>query len=104
MQDDKKKILIALKKARSSLDRIISEVESTDDNHENSRCFDIIQQSLSVIGLLKNANNQILKRHIDSYIDSYVKNISGKGGCITKEELENMKEEIIKIVQTAQNK
>lgn len=93
MNKDKKKIVIALKKARTSLDKIITKIEN-----DESQCFDTIQQSLSAIGLIKNANNQILEKYIDNYID----NISNKDN--SKQELIKMKEEVVKIVQNAQNK
>ncbi len=93
MQENKKKIIIALKKARTSLDKIITRIENDD-----SQCFDTIQQSLSVIGLMKNANNHILEK----YVDDYIENVADKEK--SKEDLLKMKEEIIKIVQNAQNK
>ncbi len=93
MQENKKKIIIALKKARTSLDKIIARIENDD-----SQCFDTIQQSLSVIGLMKNANNHILEK----YVDDYIENVADKQK--SKEDLLKMKEEIIKIVQNAQNK
>ncbi len=93
MNEDKKKIIIALKKARTSLDKIIIKIEN-----DNSQCFDVIQQNLSVIGLIKNANNQILGKHLNNYID----NVANKE--MSKDELIKMKDEIVKIVQNAQNK
>ena len=93
MQENKKKIIIALKKARTSLDKIITRIENDD-----SQCFDTIQQSLSVIGLMKNANNHILEK----YVDDYIENVADKQK--SKEDLLKMKKEIIKIVQNAQNK
>ncbi len=93
MNNDKKKIIIALKKAHTSLDKIILKIEN-----DESHCFDVIQQSLSVIGLIKNANNHILEKHIDSYIECVANKEEGKEGLI------KMKDEIIKIVQIAQNK
>jgi DNA-binding FrmR family transcriptional regulator len=52
--DQKKKQLIAFKKARSLLDKIIAMAE------KDEYCINIVQQNLAVIGLLKNANLQLL--------------------------------------------
>jgi len=52
--DQKKKQLIAFKKARSLLDKIITMAE------KDEYCIDIVQQNLAVIGLLKNINLQLL--------------------------------------------
>ena len=54
------KILIALKKARTHLGKVIAMVE------ENEYCVDILQQNLAVIGLLKSANDKLLERHLHS--------------------------------------
>lgn len=55
-----REILIALKKAGSHLNRVISMVE------KKEYCIDVLQQNLAVIGLLKSANNKLLKRHLHS--------------------------------------
>ncbi len=55
-----KEIVIALKKAHSHLGNVIKMVE------EKEYCVDILQQNLAVIGLLKSANNKLLKRHLNS--------------------------------------
>ena len=60
MHTQNKEILTALKKAGSHLDKVISMVE------EKEYCIDILQQNLAVIGLLKSANNRLLKRHLHS--------------------------------------
>jgi len=52
--DQKKKQLIAFKKARSLLDKIITMAE------KDEYYIHIIQQNLAVIGLLKNVNLQLL--------------------------------------------
>lgn len=57
---EEKEILIALKKAQSHLGNVISMVEN------NKYCVDIMQQNLAVIGLLKSANDNILRRHLNS--------------------------------------
>ena len=55
-----KQILIALKKAESNLNNVIEMTES------KKYCIDILQQNLSVIGLLKSANNKLLKQHLNN--------------------------------------
>jgi DNA-binding FrmR family transcriptional regulator len=55
-----KEIVTALKKAHSHLARVIKMVEG------GEYCIDILQQNLAVIGLLKSANNKLLKRHLNS--------------------------------------
>ncbi|MFA7319744.1 MAG: metal-sensing transcriptional repressor [Parcubacteria group bacterium] len=60
MQEDNKKTITALKKARSLLGRVIAMAE----NHEY--CIDLLQQNLAVIGLLKAANGRILEGHLNS--------------------------------------
>ncbi len=93
----KKKIIIGLRKARTSLDKIIYLLGKDEAEVEN-KCFDVIQQNLSVIGLLKSANIAMLENHLDFYINSVNKK------NVSKEELKNMKEEIMRIVQIAQKK
>ena len=58
--DEDRQIIVALKKARTHLANVISMVE------EKEYCIDILQQNLSVIGLLKSANDKLMKRHLDS--------------------------------------
>jgi DNA-binding FrmR family transcriptional regulator len=95
--DKKAKILIGLKKARTSLNKVIQTLENEDKNTDK-QCFDVIQQNLAVVGLLKSANIAMLKNHLDFYIDSIDKK------NVSKKELEKMKVEIVRIVQTAQRK
>jgi DNA-binding FrmR family transcriptional regulator len=59
MREDKE-ILIALKKARSHLGKVIKMVE------EGQYCINILQQNLAVIGLLQSADSKILARHLNS--------------------------------------
>jgi len=86
-----KQKLIALKKARTSLDRVINMVE------DNKYCIDIIQQNLAVIGLLKSVNTKLLESHLSSCFVTAVKSDD-------KEKLNEMISEISNIVKTAQNK
>lgn len=83
---EKEKIATAIKKARSSIEKILSAVET-----ESPNCFSVIQQNLAVIGLLKSANLLMLENHIERTL---AKKSSSK----------QMREELVKIVQSAQNK
>lgn len=71
MNEDKQ-IIIALKKARTHLANVISMVE------EKEYCIDILQQNLSVIGLLKSANDNLMKRHLNSCFLSVMKGTNEK--------------------------
>ncbi len=55
-----KQIIIALKKAQSHLNNVIKMMQ------DKRYCIDILQQNLAVMGLLKSANNKLLKRHLNS--------------------------------------
>jgi len=89
--DQKKKQLIAFKKARSLLDKIVIMAE------KNEYCIDIIQQNLAVIGLLKNINLQLLDGHLNCCFVDAVK-------ADDKKKMDSMIEEVLTIVKTAQNK
>jgi DNA-binding FrmR family transcriptional regulator len=52
--------LIALKKARTLLDKIIRMTE------ENKYCVDIIQHNMATIGLLKSAHATLLEGHMQT--------------------------------------
>lgn len=81
-----KKALIALKKARTSLDNVIN--MASDDVY----CIDIIQQNLSVIWLLKSANISLLSNHLDTHVKESA--LSGD-----RDDIEDKLEEILKIVR-----
>ncbi len=97
MKKSKQKIVIGLKKAKSSIDKILQMVENSSPKKDD-RCFDIIQQNLAVIGLLKSANIAMMENHLDRYI--------AKNGRTLKQkrDLNKMKQEIVRIVQIAQDK
>jgi len=96
-KENKQKVLIGLKKAHTSLSRIIDVLNTeVDDKHDDNKCFNVIQQNLSVIGLLKSVNLAMLENHIDLYIKEV------KKGKLGKKDLEKMKEEILKTVRSAQ--
>lgn len=114
MQKNKKKVIIGLKKARTSLDKIIGELEENnnveknndenkngvkrDKNSSEEKCFNIIQQTLAVVGLLKSANIAMLENQLDFYVES----INQKK--MSKKKLESVKEEIVRVVKIAQDK
>lgn len=86
-----KKILIWLKKARTSLDKIIQMVE------EDKYCIDIIQQNLAVIWLLKSANMNLLEDHMNCCVKKAIKSND-------ENETNNKIEELIKVMKLAQDK
>ncbi len=89
--DQKKKQLIAFKKAKTLLEKIITMAE------KDVYCIDIIQQNLAVIGLLKNINLQLLDGHLHCcFVDAVKAN--------DKKKMNSMIDEIVTIVKTAQNK
>lgn len=55
---DKGKVLLSLKKAKGTVDKVMQMVE------EGRYCADVAQQINAAIGLLKNANNELLKSHL----------------------------------------
>jgi DNA-binding FrmR family transcriptional regulator len=84
---EKAKVLVAIRKARTSLEKIETMVEE-----EERDCFPVIQQVLAAIGLLKSANLLMLDRHIERHLDGL-----GKKGDVLRSEL-------VRIVKTAQSK
>ncbi len=94
-QNKRAKILIALKKARTSLDKIIARVE---DGQSSQQCFAVLQQTLSVIGLLKNANNDMLAEHLSDVFAQKV------GTTLTEDDTTVLRDEIVRIMQAAQRK
>ena len=60
MNTQKEKTLINFKKAKSSLEKIITMVE---DGHY---CIDVMQQNLAVIGLLRSAHEMLMEGHLNS--------------------------------------
>jgi len=62
MQADKKKILRYLKTTKGQIEGIIKMVE------QDRYCVDISTQVLSVQALLKKANNEVLRSHINNCV------------------------------------
>lgn len=54
----KKKIIISLKKASSSLSKVIKMVEG------DCYCIEVMQQNLAVIGLLRSAHETLMENHL----------------------------------------
>lgn len=59
MHESKKKALISLKKARSSLEKNIEMIE------KDQYCWDIIVQNMAAIGLVKSSNTKLLEAFIE---------------------------------------
>ncbi len=95
MDRKKEKITIALKKAYTSIGKILIAM----DHADQKKCFDLMQQNLAVIGLLKSANMMMLENHLDIYIDD-MKNKT----VAEKKKMQQVRDEVIRIVKTAQNK
>ncbi|GAB4218721.1 MAG: hypothetical protein Fur009_1090 [Candidatus Microgenomates bacterium] len=60
MKHNRTDILIALKKAKSLLEKIIKMSET------DAYCIDIMQQNLAVIGLLRSAHQGLMEDHLQS--------------------------------------
>lgn len=90
MAHNNQKVLIAMKKARTSLDKVMQM------NKDNAYCIDVIQQNLAVIGLVRSANLNLFEVHVDHSI----RNAAKKGG----KELNEKMEELIKVIKIAQTK
>lgn len=88
---DNKKALIWLKKARTTLDKVIDMIE------KDIYCIDIIQQNLAVIWLLKSSNLTLLEGHLNCCFKNAIKNKDN-------EKLDKMILELLKVVNTAQSK
>jgi DNA-binding FrmR family transcriptional regulator len=91
MSQNKDKVLIAMKKAKTSLEKVMKMIE------EDKYCIDVIQQNLAVIGLLKAANSRLLEGHVDCCI----KTACSKGD---KKDIENKMTELINVIKIAQSK
>lgn len=60
MENKKKNTIIGLKKANTLITKIISQIEENDD------CINIMHQNLTVIGLLKSAQQKLMENHLES--------------------------------------
>lgn len=77
MDKTKTNAAIALKKAQTSINKIIKMIE------KDEYCLDILQQILAVNGLLKSASDKILENHLQTCFLEGVK----KGDTKEKEKL-----------------
>ncbi len=85
------KVMIAMKKAKTSLEKVMKMID------EDKYCIDVIQQSLAVIGLLKSANMTLLEGHVDHCVKNACK--SGR-----KKDIEEKMTELIRVLKIAQSK
>lgn len=60
MTTQREKALLAFKKARGQVDKLVAMTE------EGKYCMDIMQQNLAAIGLLKSAHQLMLEGHLNS--------------------------------------
>ncbi len=89
--EQKNKVAIALRKAKTSLEKILDRIEQDD-----AECFPAMQQTLAVIGLLKSANALMLESHIEREMDRL------PGG--SSKRATELRSEILRVVKTLQNK
>ena len=82
--ENKKKSLIALKKANTLIGKVIKMVDN------NEQCIDIMQQNLAIIGLLKSVHEKLMEGHLNSCF---------KNAMASKNEIlkQKMIDEIIKV-------
>ena len=89
---------ITKKEALKRLNYLIGHLRGVKKMLEKDRyCIDIIQQNLAVIGLLKSTNLNLLENHMNCCVK---KAISSQD----QSEINTKMQEILKIVQIAQNK
>lgn len=88
MAQDRQKININFKKARSLTDKIILMID------DGEYCVDIMQQNLAVIGLLKSAHQMLLDNHLKTCFKNAM---ASKNESIKK----RMVEEILKVNKLA---
>jgi DNA-binding FrmR family transcriptional regulator len=72
MNAEQKKAMQMLKTARGQIDSVVTMIE--DDRY----CIDIANQILAVNGLLKRANLEILKQHINNCVKEAFEENSGE--------------------------
>lgn len=88
---DTKKIIIAGKKAKTSLEKVLKMLE------DEKYCIDIIQQNLAVIGLLRSMNLSLLSGHLHCCV---------KDAAVAQDtkKLDTMMDELMMVVKVAQTK
>jgi DNA-binding FrmR family transcriptional regulator len=85
------KVTVALKKARSSLEKVLKMIA------EDKYCIDVIQQNLAIIGLLRSANQSLLEGHINHCVKNAAKAKDSK-------RIDEMMGELLKVIKIAQTK
>ena len=85
-EDRKKKIVIGLKKASSSLTKIVAMVE------KDHYCIEVMQQNLAVIGLLRSAHEALMENHLNTCFSSAIASKDEK-------KKEKMTKEILKVTK-----
>ncbi|MDH7476040.1 MAG: metal-sensitive transcriptional regulator [Microgenomates group bacterium] len=86
MKHNRTDVLIALKKAKSLLEKIISMAEA------DAYCIDIMQQNLAVIGLLRSAHQKLMEDHLQSCFSDAI-------GSKNKLKKKKMINEILKVTK-----
>lgn len=86
ISQDKQRILIGLKKAKSLLETVTKMVE------DERYCVEIMQQNLAVIGLLKSIHQQVMQDHLQTCFAEGV-----ESGSKTKQQ--KMIEEIVRVTR-----
>ncbi|MFA6918074.1 MAG: metal-sensing transcriptional repressor [Candidatus Gracilibacteria bacterium] len=85
------KVMIAMRKSRSVMDKVLKMLE------QDQYCIDVIQQNLAIIGLLRSANLSLLEGHINHCVKDAAKQKDAK-------RLDEMMSELLKVIQIAQSK
>jgi len=84
--EQKKKALIAIKKANSLTNKIIEMIEGGD------YCIDIMQQNLAAIGLLRSAHESLMESHLNGCFKSAMQTNNAK-------KQDQMTQEILKVTK-----
>ena len=91
MAHNSDKVLVAMKKANTSLQKVMRMVE------DGKYCIDIIQQNLAVIGLLRSANSSLLEGHVNNCVKNACKGRNEK-------EIDAKMGELMRVIRIAQSK
>jgi len=79
MNENKKKALISIRKAKTSLEKIEKSIEN------DEYCWDIIIQNMAAIWLIKSSNNKLIEAFLEN--------------CDTHNSAEEKKAELLKLFQ-----
>ena len=86
MTTEKQKALVAFKKAKGQIEKLIKMTEN------GSYCVDIMQQNLAAIGLLKSAHQLMLQNHLNACFKD-------PNNLKNKEKVDGMIKELSKVVK-----